>query len=91
MCPVTVAGRNLLASGGSDRTVRIWDPDTGQQLTILEGHQGGIWSVCPVTVAGTELLASSGSDGTVRIWDPGPASSARPWKATRTGSARYAR
>ena len=59
MCPVTVAGEDLLASAGSDGTVRIWDPRTGQQRTVLEGHQGGVWSVCPVTVAGRELLASA--------------------------------
>jgi WD40 repeat protein len=29
VCPVTVAGRELLASAGSDGTIRIWDPETG--------------------------------------------------------------
>ena len=67
---VTVAGKELLASAGSGGTVRIWDPETGQQHATLEGHQGGVRSVCPVTVAGKELLASAGNDGTVRIWDP---------------------
>ena len=37
---------------------------------MLEGHQGGVWTVCPVTVAGRQLLASGGDDRTVRIWDP---------------------
>ena len=36
VCPVTVAGEELLASAGSDGTVRIWDPATGQQRTTLE-------------------------------------------------------
>ena len=71
VCPVTVAGRQLLASAGSGGTVRIWDPGTGEQRVTLVGHQGGVRSVCPVTVAGENLLASAGNDGTVRIWDPG--------------------
>ena len=70
VCAVTVAGRTLLASGGSDGTVRIWDPATGQQRAILEGHQAASSAVCPITVAGRDLLASGGGDGTVRIWDP---------------------
>jgi WD40 repeat protein/DNA-binding SARP family transcriptional activator len=70
VCPVTVAGRNLLASAGGDGTVRIWDPVTGQLRAVLEGHRGWVYAVCPLTVAGKQLLASAGVDGTVRIWDP---------------------
>ena len=50
--------------------MRIWDPGTGQQRAVLEGHQSEIGGVCPITVAGQEMLASAGDDGTVRIWDP---------------------
>jgi WD40 repeat protein len=69
-CAVTVEGRALLASGGSDGTVRLWDPRTGEQLTALEGHQRGVYAVCAVTVEGRALLASGGGDGMVRLWDP---------------------
>jgi WD40 repeat protein len=50
--------------------VRIWNPDTAEQRTTLEGHQGGVNGVCSLTMAGRPLLASAGADGTVRIWDP---------------------
>jgi len=71
VCPVTVAGQQMIASSGGDGTVRIWDPRTGQQRTMLEGHPDGVGGLCTVTVAGQQLLASCGDDGTVRIWDPG--------------------
>jgi WD40 repeat protein len=70
VCPVTVGGRALLASGGDDGIVRIWLPEAGQQHAILEGHQGWVWALCPLTVGGRELIASASADRTVRIWDP---------------------
>jgi WD40 repeat protein len=42
VCPVTVNGRTLLASGSDDGAVRVWDPETGQQRAVLEGHQGSV-------------------------------------------------
>ncbi len=38
VCPVTVGDRQLLASAGDKRTVRIWDPDIAQCLTAIPVH-----------------------------------------------------
>jgi hypothetical protein len=49
---------NLLASGGVDRTIRLWDVRTGQQLgQPLRGHTDWVNSVA---FASTRLLASAG-------------------------------
>ena len=56
----------LLASGGIDNTVRLWNPATGQLLYTLKGHTGGVYSVS--FSADGQLLASSGADQTVRLW-----------------------
>ena len=70
VCAVEVDGRDLLASASKDRTVRIWDPTTGQRLRQLTGHAGSVNGVCSVRVGDRDLLASASKDRTVRIWDP---------------------
>ncbi|NEP26755.1 AAA-like domain-containing protein, partial [Moorena sp. SIO3I6] len=56
----------LLASASEDRTVKLWNVETGTLLQTLEGHRGKLWSV-NFSPDG-RLLASSSEDGTVRIW-----------------------
>jgi WD40 repeat protein len=71
LCSLDLDGRHLLASGGEDEMVRIWDPVTGRQLRVLEGHAGQVIGVHGFTAGdGQPLLASAGTDGTARIWDP---------------------
>ncbi len=62
----------LLASAGGDKTVRLWDPATGEHRRTLTGHPGS-WPLGAVSVAFSpdgRLLASAGGDKTVRLWDP---------------------
>lgn len=64
-------GSDLLACGGDNTTVEIWDPDSGDHLRSLEGHTARIWGVAFGTLPdGTTLLASASNDRTVRVWDP---------------------
>ena len=65
------AGSRLLASCGSDRTVRLWDAQTGKVLRTLEGHTSAVNVV--IFSADSQLLFSGGNDGVVMVWGvPGP-------------------
>src|SRR5438067_1810054 len=56
-----------LASGSGDRTVRLWDAETGALQSTLEGHSDWVRSVA--FSADGKRLASGSDDRTVRLWD----------------------
>jgi WD40 repeat protein len=61
------SSERLLASGSSDKTVRLWDMHTRECVAALEGHTKPVKSVA--FSPDNRLLASSSNDKTVRLWD----------------------
>jgi WD40 repeat protein/serine/threonine protein kinase len=59
-----------LASGGADRTVVLWDPDTGQERIVLTGHADRLLKV-QFTPDGGGLVTVS-RDGVVKRWRADP-------------------
>ena len=74
----SAADRPLVAGGCSDRTIRLWDPSTGEELARLEGHLGFVTAVALGELYGRYVLASGSDDGTVRLWDPATGEQIRP-------------
>jgi LPXTG-site transpeptidase (sortase) family protein len=57
----------LIASGGRDNAVRLWDTESGENTRIFEGHDD--WVTRVVFSPDGALLASGARDDTVRLWD----------------------
>lgn len=57
----------LALSGSEDRTLRLWDVQTGQELRRFEGHRAAIGAVA-FSPDGRRAVSGS-HDRTVRLWD----------------------
>src|ERR1700761_1772223 len=64
----------MVASGSSDSTVRLWDARTGAARGTPEGHSRQVTTV--VFSPDSQMVASGSRDRTVQLWD------------ARTGAAR---
>ena len=88
---VTVAAQDgLLASGGEDGVLRLWDLDTRRLLHFSRGHTGWIYATAISTDG--RIVASAGEDTIIRLWrtDSGVATGALMGHASRIRTIAFA-
>jgi serine/threonine protein kinase len=57
----------ILASGSADKTIKVWNLETGEEIYTLNKHSGTVFSVAISLDA--QFLASGSADGTIKVWD----------------------
>jgi WD40 repeat protein len=57
----------MFASASDDKTIKLWNPLTGQEIRTLQGHANWVWTIA--FSPDGKILASAGADKTIKLWD----------------------
>ena len=57
----------MLASGGDDKIIKLWNIITGKIISNLEGHTGTVLSIC--LSSNGKTLVSGSEDEYIIVWN----------------------
>lgn len=87
--PLTNCGFNKTGerfiTGSYDRTCKVWDTESGEELRTLEGHRNVVYAIAFNNPYGDRIITGS-FDKTCKVWDAGaPAAKEPSCSAQNTG------
>ncbi|ETO35044.1 WD-40 repeat protein, partial [Reticulomyxa filosa] len=66
---------NTILSGSADKSIRLWDIRSGEQIQVFDGHKSFVFAVeySPFAIknsnGNSKVICSGSSDNTIRFWD----------------------
>ena len=67
LCVAITVDGSTIASGSSDKSVKLWDVSSGAVVQSLDGHAAQVTSLS--FMEESSILSSTSSDGTQKTWD----------------------
>ena len=64
---ITSNGKKLV-SGSEDKTIIIWDVESGEKIKILKGHSSSVRSVAITPQPDESMICSGSEDNTAKLW-----------------------
>jgi protein MAK11 len=62
-------GKDYIVTGSEDKTIRIWDVQSGECVKEIKGHQLRVKAISVVASEDKIVLISVSSDGIIKCWD----------------------
>jgi WD40 repeat protein len=63
---VISADSKILISGSRDKTIKMWELETGELIRTLKGHRDGVYALA-LSPDG-QIIASGSADKTIKLW-----------------------
>lgn len=73
----------IVATGGTDRTLRLWEAETGREVRKFSGHALGVEALA--FSPDGRWVATGSTDQTIKLWDVGGAGPARTFGSGDVG------
>ena len=62
-----------IVTGSDDRSAKVWNAGTGQEVLALKGHTAMVWSVAFSPDGERIVTGIAGANATAKVWSAAPA------------------